>query len=159
MTRARTLARSVWVAVTAVVAVVALSGCAAGLGADTSTPYSASLGSDAVIGNMHIDNVVVVTDGTVPELYSTLINQGRVTDTLMSVTISDADPVVLPSGGVDIAPSGFVLFGPSGSVRVLVSGMQAGIGQLVTVTMLFRVAGSVSVSAMVTRPENLYAGS
>jgi hypothetical protein len=37
--------------------------------------------------------------------------------------------------------------------------MKATIGQLVTVTLLFRIAGSVRISALVSTPENLYAGS
>jgi copper(I)-binding protein len=155
----RSRARTLSVASAAFLAVAALSGCAAGLGADTSTPYSASLGTDAVIGNMHVDNVLVLDDGSVPELSMTLINQGRATDTLLSLEISGAGSVSLRSGGVDIAPSNFVQFGPSGTERVLVNGMTAGLGQLVTVTLLFRIAGSVSVSAIVTTPSNQYAGS
>ncbi len=154
----RTRARTLSVAAAAVLAVTALSGCAAGLGANTSTPYDPALGSDAVVGNMHVNNVVVVDDGNVPELVGVLINQGREVDTLMSLTVSDTDSVTLPSGGVDIQPSNFVVFGPSSQQRALVSGLTATPGQVVTVTMLFRIAGSVSVPAIVTPPQGLVAG-
>jgi hypothetical protein len=155
----RTRARTVSVAAAAALAVAALSGCGAGLGADTSTPYTATLGTDAVVGNMYVDNVVVVDDGSEPELLLTLINQGRETDTLMSIQMTQAESVSVPSGGVDITPSNFVLFGPTGTERALVTGLTAPLGHVVTVRMLFRIAGSVDVQAMVTTPQNLYAGS
>jgi copper(I)-binding protein len=154
--------RSVPVAVAAAVLIgcaVVLSGCAAGLGANTATAYNPTLGTDAVVGDMHVDNIVVVDDGNVPELYATLINQSSSSDTLMSLEVSSAQTVVLGSGGVDVPPAGFVTFGQTSTHRALIDGMQAKLGDVVKVTMLFRVAGSVSVSALVTTPSNLIAGS
>jgi hypothetical protein len=154
----RTRRRSMSVAAAAAVTVVALSGCAAGLGANTATVYAPSLGTDALIGNMAVDNVIIIDDGSVPELSMALINQGHVTDTLISLQVSGAQSVSLVSGGVDVPPAGFVFFGATGTQRALIDGLQAKLGQVVTVTLLFRIAGSVSVSALVTTPANLFAG-
>ena len=87
-----------------------------------------------------------------------IVNQSRLPDTLQAVQITGTTAVSLPQGGVDIPPTNFVTFGPDGQQRVLMNTLEAGLGQLVTVTFLFRVAGKVSVSAIVTTPGNLSAG-
>lgn len=153
--RLRVAVASVLAAVSAVV----LSGCGAGLHASTSQPYDPSIGSVAVIGSMHVNDVVVVTDGNIPELMTTVVNQGTETDTLQTVQVTGATSTTLPQGGVDIAPTNFVVFGPSSDHRLLLDGLTAGLGQLVTVTYFFRVAGRIAVTAMVTTPSNLFAGS
>jgi hypothetical protein len=151
--------RAVAASVLAVVVALALSGCGAGLGANTAQPYDASLGSDAVMGNIHVNDVVVVTDGNIPELEAVLVNQGRIPDTLQSMQVTGVTSVALPQGGVDVPPTGFVVVGPDGTQRVLMSDLQVGLGQLVQVTFFFQVAGRVSLSAIVTTPGNLRAGS
>lgn len=145
--------------VLAVVAALALSGCGAGLGANTADPYNPTIGTDAVIGSMHVDNVVVVDDGNVPELQVVLINQSNEPDTLQSIQVTGVTHVSVPQAGVEVPPTGFVTFGPGAQQRAILDNMQAGLGQLVVVTFAFRVAGTVSVSAMVTTPANLIAGS
>ena len=157
-TRAARLRLAV-VSVLAVLAAVVLTGCGAGLEAYTSHPYDPSVGSVAVIGSMHVNDVVVVTDGNVPELMTTVVNQGTDPDTLQTVQITDTTSNTLSASGVDIQPTNFVVFGPSSTNRILIDGLSAGLGQLVTVTYFFRVAGRVSVTAMVTTPSNLFAGS
>ena len=154
----RTRHRAVVVSALAAVLMLALSACGAGQSANTARPYQPSVGTDAVIGKIWINNTVVVTDGNIPELATVIVNQGRVPDTLESLQITGATAVDLPQAGVDIPPVNFVTFGPDGQQRVLMSSLEAGLGQLVTVTFFFRVAGSVSVSAIVTTPNNLSAG-
>jgi hypothetical protein len=144
--------------VLAVVVALTLSGCGAGQSANTARPYQPSVGTDAVIGKIWINNTVVLTDGNIPELATVIVNQSRLPDTLESLQITGATSVTLPQGGVDIPATNFVTFGPEGQQRVLMSSLQAGLGQLVTVTFLFRVAGKASVSAIVTSPGNLTAG-
>jgi hypothetical protein len=141
-----------------VVLALALTACGAGQSANTARPYQPSLGSDAVVGKIWINDTVVVTDGNIPELATVIVNQGRVPDTLESLQITGTTSVAVPQGGVDIPPTNFVTFGPAGQQRILIDSLQAGLGQLVTVTYFFRVAGSVSVSAIVTTPNNLFAG-
>jgi hypothetical protein len=144
--------------VLALVVALTLSGCGAGQSANTARPYQPSVGTDAVVGKIWINNTVVVTDGNIPELATVIVNQSRLPDTLESLQVTGATSVTLPQGGVDIPPTNFVTFGPEGQQRVLMSSLQAGLGQLVTVTFLFRVAGKASVSAIVTSPGNLTAG-
>jgi len=145
--------------VLAAVCAVVLSGCGAGLEAFTSRPYDPSVGSVAVIGSMHVNDVVVVTDGNIPDLMTTVVNQGSAPDTLQTVQVSDSTSVSLPTAGVDVQPTNFVTFGPGSDDRLLIDGLTAGLGRLVTVTYFFRVAGRVQVTAMVTTPGNLFAGS
>jgi hypothetical protein len=154
----RTRLRLAVVSSLAAVSMLALSACGAGQSAMTARPYQPSVGTDAVIGKIWINNTVVVTDGNIPELATVIVNQSRVPDTLETLQVTGATTVTLPQGGVDIPPTNFVTFGPGGQQRVLMDSLQAGLGQLVTVTFFFRVAGSVSVSAIVTTPNNLNAG-
>jgi hypothetical protein len=135
-----------------------LTGCGAGQSALTSRPYDPSLGSDARVGNMFVNDVVVVTDGTVPELQAVLVNQGSTTDTLQTLQVTNTSSVELPQGGIDVQPVNFVAIGPGGSQRVLLGSLSAGLGQLVQVTFFFSHAGRVSLSAIVVLPNALTAG-
>ena len=154
----RTRARRLIVVAGAAASLLTLTGCGAGLGANTSTPYDPVVGSDAVIGHMYVDNVVVVDDGNVPELEAVLINQGSVPDTLMSLEVTGATDLTLPSGGIDVPPTNFVAIGPDSTQRLVMSTIAAGLGHVVNVTMLFRIAGSVTVPALVLPPSGLTSG-
>jgi hypothetical protein len=150
--------RAAGVAAAAAMAASALSGCAAGLGANTTNPYAASNGSVATVGTMNVQDVVVIDDGNVPELSTVLINNGPTSDVLTSVDISSASKPTLPVGGLGLLPGQAVTIGPTGTTRIVIDGLTAKLGQVVKVTFAFRDAGTATVSALILAPSDLTAG-
>jgi len=148
------------VALAASLGLVALTGCGAGLDAQTQQPYSPTIGSATEIGPIHVVNVVMVgsLDGEIAEVHAGFVNNRAQEDSLTAVSVSGASPVTLPDGPVTVPQYVNVFLGPGGT-RVFVHDMKAKIGDVVTVTFTFRDAGQASVDALVTDDEGLAAGS
>jgi hypothetical protein len=154
----RTTRRAASVALAAVLAGAALTGCGAGLDAQTNRPYDPALGSDAVVGNMNISNVVVLSSGSagISELTAQFVNYD-VDDALTGVHVTKAAAITLPDGPIPIPRYSNVVVGPSGT-RIFLHDFTGKIGDVVVVTFQFRKAGTVSVDAMVATEVNLAAG-
>jgi copper(I)-binding protein len=147
------------VSAAALLVAATVSGCQAGFDAFTSRSYAPSNGSVASLGDLRIRNVVIVqsADGGQSELYATVVNNGTSPDTLVTASISGFGTVPLSSGPITIPPLGVVDLGPNG-YRTFVDGLKYPVGDVVTVTLRFEIAGDVHLSALIMTAEGLVSG-
>ncbi|MGZ4631854.1 MAG: copper chaperone PCu(A)C [Actinomycetes bacterium] len=139
-------------------ATAVLTACGAGQTANTTTLYSPTSGAVGQVGPVAISNIIVVVDASGAEVYGGLANNGGQPDALTALSVSDADPVSLSDGIVEIPAGGSVLLGPGGT-RAFVHNLQVPAGHLVNVTLQLRDAGHVTLTTLVSTQENLRAGS
>jgi copper(I)-binding protein len=159
----RTTRRAVRLAVVPLVALLGLAtltGCGAGIEAQTQQPYSPTVGTTTEIGPIHVANVVIVAsvDGALAELYASFVNNSDQEDSLTSVAVSDSSPVTLPDGPIPVPQYVNVVLGPGGT-RVFVHDLKGKVGDVARVTITFRDSGEETVDALITTEEGLAAGS
>jgi hypothetical protein len=165
--RRRTSGRSRWLtAATAVVAVLALSGCASNFNAPTNEPYQPAAGISDRSGAVYAINTLVVTDGSGNgTVVSSLINQQETDDSLQSYSATDSagkaitttpldSPIPLPAYP---SPDQTVQVGDSGDLRL--SGDNVVGGTFVDITFTFASAApfTVNVPVVVGGPDTAYA--
>jgi copper(I)-binding protein len=166
----RPFARLIATSTVAVIVPVALTGCAAGQRAQTANEYSVVDGASADVGSMGVRNAGITAPtiaagyvkGASATLSMTVINNGKSADTLVSVTTPSAARATLvaptptaanstaaaAATGITVPADGAVIVGSgSGAGKVTLTNLTTRLvpGQIVPVTMNFRVAGQVIV--------------
>lgn len=150
-------------AVTALVAVLAatsvLTGCAAGLDAQTAKPYSPGDGVLATSGDVRVLNALVVAaDGSTTGLVSAgVANTGTSDDRLSGIT-SPQGAVAL-SGDTTIPAGGAISLGNGGSggPTATVSGLTVKPGDEVVLRLMFSRAEPITVRTLVHPTDGYYA--
>ena len=141
---------------------VSLSGCGAGLNAETRKLKQVTDGVEATVNtdgnNIKVVNLLVVeTTQGAGVLVGTLINSMDQEDTLLGVAINGQ--VATVTGSNVLAKNKPVIFeGPSANIKAVVQSLGAKAGQSVQVTMFFARAGEVSVQAIIRDQRDDYAG-
>ncbi len=153
---------------------VAATGCAVGQRAQTANEFSVVDGASADVGSMGLRNagVTAPTDpagyakGATATLSLTVINNGQSADTLVSVSTpsaaratitaptstaaasTSASPAAGSASGISVPANGAVPVGSAaGAARITLTGLNTRLvpGQLVSVTVNFRVAGQLTL--------------
>ena len=156
-------------ALAVVIVPAAASGCAAGQRAQTANEFSVVDGASANVGSMGLRNAGITAPtspagyvkGASVTLSMTVVNNGDSSDSLVSVstpsatratitapTSTAASPAATSATGITVPPNGAVAVGAAaGAAKITLTGLSARLvpGQLVAVTMNFRVAGQVTV--------------
>ena len=141
---------------------VSLSGCGAGLNAETRKLKQVTDGVEATVNtdgnNIKVVNLLVVeTTQGAGVLVGTLINSMDQEDTLLGVAINGQ--VATVTGSNVLAKNKPVIFeGPSANIKAVVPVLGAKAGQSVQVTMFFARAGEVTVQAIIRDQRDDYAG-
>jgi hypothetical protein len=141
------------VAVVAVLALLPLTGCAAGVRAETSRERPTVDGIGGAIGTLTIRNAYVggpaANGGSAPLLLS-VFNDGNEPDRLVSVSSPDASSITLPAD-TSLAPGGQQLFYTADRTPRL-TGLTAPVqlGAIVPVVLTFERAGELRMSLPVS---------
>jgi hypothetical protein len=155
-------------AAVSVVALVALSGCAAGFDAETLNVDSPGEGIDGRVGDVKIRGALladVEDESGAGVLVMGVVNEAGETDALTEVRILDGEPADLGSS-VPLPPNQLVQFGTDevapgavyGGTYVLDGPADAfSVGGFVPVEFTFRDAGSVTLDLLVLPPTDVYA--
>jgi len=144
----RRAGRSAAAVVVAVLALLTLTGCGAGIEAQTDQSLDPSNGVDTSIGSIQVSNLLVLTTGDGAELSAGLVNNGDAPDQLTGVTVETAPPVTL-TAPIDVPPDTNVSIG-TGDTRIFLHDFGGAPGQLVKVTMTYRDAGVLATQTLVT---------
>lgn len=154
----RALGTALRVALGALLAVGALSGCSAGLHAITSSEVAATYGINASAGTVLLRNALIRTSGTVSTIEVTFINTGTDPDTLLAVSTPIAASVSFTSNGAAVSSLTLPPTGPEGTQHPLaVTGSDPvitlvdvsappGVGTVQPVTLTFEKAGQVTLA-------------
>ena len=141
---------------------VSLSGCGAGLNAETRNLKQVTDGVEAAIttngNNIKVVNLLIVeTAAGAGVLVGTLVNSMDQEDTLLGLAINGQ--VATLTGTNALAKNTPVIFeGPTANAKAVVPVLGAKAGQRVQVTMFFARAGEVSVQAIIRDQRDDYAG-
>lgn len=141
---------------------ISLSGCGAGLNAETRKLKQVTDGVEATVNtagnNIKVVNLLVVeTAEGAGVLVGTLVNSMDQEDTLLGVAINGQ--VATVTGTNTLAKNTPVIFeGPSTNAKAVVPVLGAKAGQSVQVTMFFARAGQVTVQAIIRDQRDTYAG-
>ena len=141
---------------------LALSGCGAGLNAETRNLKQVTDGVEATVNtdgnNIKVVNLLVVeTAEGAGVLVGTLVNSLDQEDALLGVAMNGQIATV--TGSNVLAKNKPVIFeGPSANIKAVVPALGAKAGQRVQVTMFFARAGEVSVQAIIRDQRDDYAG-
>ena len=141
---------------------VSLSGCGAGLNAETRNLKQVTDGIDTAIttdgNNIKVVNLLVVeTAEGAGVLVGTLVNSMDQADALLGLAINGQ--VATVTGTNSLAKNTPVIFeGPSANAKAVVPVLGAKAGQSVQVTMFFARAGQVTVQAIIRDQRDTYAG-
>jgi len=141
---------------------VSLSGCGAGLNAETRNIKQVTDGVEARVNtngnNIKVVNLLVVeTAQGAGVLVGTLVNSMDQEDALLGVAINGQ--VATVTGSNVLAKNKPVVFeGPSANIKAVVPVLGAKAGQSVQVTMFFARAGQVTVQAIIRDQRDTYAG-
>ena len=141
---------------------VSLSGCGAGLNAETRNLKQVTDGVEATVNtdgnNIKVVNLLVVeTAEGAGVLVGTLVNSLDQEDALLGVAINGQIATV--TGSNVLAKNKPVIFeGPSANIKAVVPALGAKAGQRVQVTMFFARAGEVTVQAIIRDQRDDYAG-
>ena len=141
---------------------VSLSGCGAGLNAETRNLKQVTDGAEAAIttngNNIKVVNLLIVeTAAGAGVLVGTLVNSMDQEDTLLGLAINGQ--VATLTGTNALAKNTPVIFeGPTANAKAVVPVLGAKAGQRVQVTMFFARAGEVSVQAIIRDQRDDYAG-
>lgn len=146
----------------AVLALGAVSGCAASYGAVTQVPYTPGDGVWADSGGLKLRNLVIVSDtegrGT---LVGTIFNAGRTADALTGIQVSGGGRASLGSPVSLPAVNGVAVLGADTSLGkalpVTVEGESISAGETVRLTFQFRRAAEVPVTVFVVARDGAYA--
>ena len=141
---------------------ISLTGCGAGLNAETRNLKQVTDGVEATVNtdgnNIKVVNLLVVetADGA-GVLVGTLVNSMDQEDALLGVAINGQ--IANVTGSNVLAKNKPVIFeGPSANIKAVVPVLGAKAGQRVQVTMFFARAGEVSVQAIIRDQRDDYAG-
>ena len=141
---------------------VSLSGCGAGLNAETRNLKQVTDGVEATVNtdgnNIKVVNLLVVeTAGGAGVIVGTLVNSMDQEDALLGVAINGQ--IASLTGSNVLAKNKPVIFeGPSANIKAVVPALGAKAGQRVQVTMFFARAGEVTVQAIIRDQRDDYAG-
>ena len=141
---------------------VSLSGCGAGLNAETRKLKQVTDGVEATVNtdgnNIKVVNLLVVeTAEGAGVLVGTLVNSLDQEDALLGVAINGE--IASLTGSNVLAKNKPVIFeGPSANIKAVVPILGAKAGQRVQVTMFFARAGEVTVQAIIRDQRDDYAG-
>jgi len=160
--RVRARRSSIALAVIALVALPALSGCWSGKEATTNVQSGMNSGNgvEAEVGTMKVVNVTLVKgDGVGPaQLIGTVVNNGTAEDFLDSVEV-DGKPITFRPAITSIAGGQAVAFGyQDAAVKAPVRGVKPEISTYVPVTFNFQNAGQLKISVLTVPPTGFYAG-
>ena len=141
---------------------ISLTGCGAGLNAETRNLKQVTDGVEATVNtdgnNIKVVNLLIVetVDGA-GVLVGTLVNSMDQEDALLGVAINGQ--IANVTGSNVLAKNKPVIFeGPSANIKAVVPVLGAKAGQRVQVTMFFARAGEVSVQAIIRDQRDDYAG-
>ena len=141
---------------------VSLSGCGAGLNAETRNLKQVTDGVEATVNtdgnNIKVVNLLVVeTAEGAGVLVGTLVNSMDQEDALLGVAINGQIATV--TGSNVLAKNKPVIFeGPSANIKAVVPALGAKAGQSIQVTMFFARAGEITVQAIIRDQRDDYAG-
>ena len=141
---------------------ISLSGCGAGLNAETRKLKQVTDGVEATVNtdgnNIKVVNLLVVeTAEGAGVLVGTIVNSLDQEDALLGVAINGQ--IASLTGSNVLAKNKPVIFeGPSANIKAVVPILGAKAGQRVQVTMFFARAGEVSVQAIIRDQRDDYAG-
>ena len=141
---------------------VSLSGCGAGLNAETRNLKQVTDGVEATVNtdgnNIKVVNLLVVeTAEGAGVLVGTLVNSLDQEDALLGVAMNGQ--IASLTGSNVLAKNKPVIFeGPSANIKAVVPILGAKAGQRVQVTMFFARAGEVTVQAIIRDQRDDYAG-
>lgn len=160
--RAHARRSSIALAVIALVALPALSGCWSGKEATTNMQAGMATGNgiEAEIGTMEVVNVTLVKgDGVGPaQLIGTIVNNGQTADSVESVEL-DGKPVTFRPALTSILGGQAISFGyQTAGVKAPVRGAKPEVSTYVPVTFNFRNAGQLKISVMTVPATGFYAG-
>ena len=141
---------------------VSLSGCGAGLNAETRNLKQVTDGVEATVNtegnNIKVVNLLVVeTAEGAGVLVGTLVNSLDQEDALLGVAMNGQIASVTGSN-VLVKNKPVIFEGPSANIKAVVPALGAKAGQRVQVTMFFARAGEVSVQAIIRDQRDDYAG-
>ena len=141
---------------------ISLSGCGAGLNAETRKLKQVTDGVEATVNtdgnNIKVVNLLVVeTAEGAGVLVGTIVNSLDQEDALLGVAMNGQIASVTGSN-VLVKNKPVIFEGPSGNIKAVVPILGAKAGQRVQVTMFFARAGEVSVQAIIRDQRDDYAG-
>ena len=141
---------------------ISLSGCGAGLNAETRNLKQVTDGAEAAIttngNNIKVVNLLIVeTAQGAGVLVGTLVNSLDQEDALLGVAINGQ--VATVTGSNILAKNKPVIFeGPSANIKAVVLALGAKAGESIQITLFFARAGEVSVQAIIRDQRDDYAG-
>ena len=141
---------------------VSLSGCGAGLNAETRNLKQVTDGAEAAIttngNNIKVVNLLVVeTANGAGVLVGTLVNSMDQEDTLLGLAINGQ--IATLTGTNALAKNTPVIFeGPRANAKAVVPVLGAKAGESIQVTLFFARAGEVSVQVIIRDQRDDYAG-
>ena len=141
---------------------VSLSGCGAGLNAETRKLKQVTDGVEATVNtdgnNIKVVNLLVVeTAEGAGVLVGTLVNSLDQEDALLGVAMN-GQIASLTGSNVLVKNKPVIFEGPSANIKAVVPVLGAKAGQRVQVTMFFARAGVVTVQAIIRDQRDDYAG-
>jgi hypothetical protein len=147
--------------------VFSLAACGYGSVPDTAKMGPAGSGTDAVIGEIKVQEVLVITDGTNAVLTGVIINSGTEVETLLSASVDNqlVDFVNTDSGvpttldSIEIAPGAAVSLSFTAPLGALLNNSVAALptaGSIVKVQFSFANNGFVKVEALAFANEDIY---
>jgi hypothetical protein len=155
--------------------VLSLSACGYGSVLDTAKMGPAGSGTDAVIGEIKVQEVLVITDGTNAVLTGVIINSGTEVETLLSASVDNqlvdfvntdsvifgnTDSVVLIAlDNIEIAPGAAVSLSFTAPLGALLNNSASALpvaGSIVKVQFTFAINGFVKVEALAFANEGMY---
>ena len=154
--------RRVLTALLITILAVSLSGCGAGLNAETRNLKQVTDGVEATVNtdgnNIKVVNLLVVeTAEGAGVLVGTIVNSLDQEDALLGVAMNGQ--IASVTGSNVLAKNKPVIFeGPSANIKAVVPILGAKAGQRVQVTMFFARAGEVTVQAIIRDQRDDYAG-
>ena len=142
----------------ALLAGAVLTGCASGFGATSAQPYAPADGIQAESGDLRALNVLVVAEEetTAGVLVMTVANDGTRDDRLTGVETSGGS--VTPSGPVDLPAGSAVSFSNDTEATATVTGLTAGTGETIEVTLSFARATPLTLRTVVVPATGDYEG-
>lgn len=147
----------------AVIASVALTGCAAGQISQTARQVAAIDGGNATVGAIGVRNALLATpagpnyaQGSNVSLLVLLANTGIDTDTLTAVSTPAAGQVALPEAGLPLPGQTNVTVGGEGGTAITLTGLTRALcyGQSVPLTFSFQKAGQVTLNVPIELPSS-----
>jgi hypothetical protein len=141
---------------------ISLSGCGAGLNAETRNLKQVTDGAEAAIttngNNIKVVNLLIVeTAAGAGVLVGTLVNSMDQEDTLLGLAINGQ--VATLTGTNALAKNTPVIFeGPRANAKAVVPVLGAKAGESIQVTLFFARAGEVTVQAIIRDQRDDYAG-